>query len=356
MRLISLLHRWAGGLIGLLLALLGLTGAILVWEGRWVGVAGASDPLVEQPARMATIADAAAAEGQLRYLTFASEEIGLHLAINGDGSGAYYRQDGSIPDQWASQWERPELWLFDFHHHLFSGHTGETITGIAGIAGLAFVVTGLILWWRARRSFRPTLLPKKFAPGPIVKHHRDLGVVTAPLLLLSMTTGVLMLFAPVREALIGKEQRPERTFAAAPLASPGEAVLRAKALFPDADLRRISVPAEPGGDVVVRLRQRFEWTPNGRTQVSVAADGTTTVVDSAGMNGAAVATEKLYPLHSAKVGGVAMKLLMTLSGLALFVLGSFAVYAFWWRQAMRRRRPQSKMVRSSGSLAPNQMT
>jgi len=356
MRLISILHRWTGGLIGLLLAILGLSGTILLWEGSWVAVPGASDRLIEQPARIAAIVDQAAAAGMSR-ITFASEEIGLHQVINSDGSGAYVRQDGSVAVQWASQRQRPELWIFDLHHRLFSGPTGETITGIAGIAGILFVLTGFLLWWRGRASFRPTLLPKRWAPGPITRHHRDLGVLAAPLLLLSMTTGVLMLFAPLRAAVLGDEHRPKTILTSTAVASPGEAVLRAKALFPAAELRRIAMPRKPGGDLIVRLRQPFEWTPQGRTQLSFAPDGKLTVENPAGENGAAAATEKLYPIHSAKVGGLAMKLLMTLSGLSLATLGSFAVYAFWFRKAKRWcRRTQPNIERSSGSLAPNQMT
>ena len=341
MRVLSLIHRWAGGLIGLLLALLGLSGAILIWEGSWVALPGASDPLGEQPAVIAGIVDTAAADGKLSRITFASDEIGLHQLINADGSGAYVDQTGTVVDSWASQWERPELWLFDFHHHLFAGHTGETVTGIAGIAGLLFVVTGLILWLRGRAKLRPTLLPRRFAPGPIVRHHRDLGVVAAPLLLLSFATGVMMLFEPVRTVVLGSEERPHVQAPAAPAVSPGEAVLRAKALFPDAALRRISLPREPGEAILVRMKQPFEWTPNGRTQVTFAAGGAVTVEDAAAANRSASLAEKLYPLHSAKVGGLALKLLMTISGLALFMLGSFATWSFWARRSKRKvRRPR----------------
>lgn len=339
MRTISAIHRWAGGLVGLLLAVIGLSGTILVWEGPWIGLAGVSDPVVEQPARIAGIVDRAAADGMSR-ITFASGEIALHQLINVDGSGAYLRQDGRVADSWASQWERPELWLFDLHHHLLSGEIGETVAGVAGIGGMIFVITGLILWWRGRATFRPTLVPKRLAPGPITKHHRDLGVLAAPLLLLSMSTGVLMLFEPIRATIIGKELRPQSQVEGAPVASPGEAVLRAKALFPNAALRRIVLPAKAGGDISVRLRQPFEWTPQGRTQVRFAADGLVTIDDPSAQNRAAAVTEKLYPVHSAKAGGFAMRLLMSLSGLSLTILGSFAVYAFWFRKAKRawRRR------------------
>jgi uncharacterized iron-regulated membrane protein len=345
-KLLSLLHRWTGGLIGLLLAVIGLSGAILVWEGSWVSIPGESDPLVERPQQIAVIAERAAAEGTGARITFASDEVGLHQIVWPDGRGAYARQDGAIVDRWTSEWQRPELWLFDLHHHLFAGHDGETVTGIAGIAGILFVVTGLVLWWRGRASFRPTLLPRRLQPGPITKHHRDLGVLAAPILLLSMITGVLMLFAPLREAAIGREARPKAEAPSAAPAGPAEAVIRAKALFPGATLRRIVLPKEPGGAIVVRLRQPFEWTPQGRTQVSFAANGAMTVEDAALANGPAAAAEKLYPIHSAKAGGFAMKLLMTFSGVSLFILGSLATYAFWLRRWVKRRK-------RSGTNAPH---
>ena len=39
----------------------------------------------------------------------------------------------------------------------------------------------------------------------------------------------------------------------------------AKARFPDAELRRLTIPSKPGQAYSVRMRQPFEWTPNGRT-------------------------------------------------------------------------------------------
>lgn len=350
MKLLSFLHRWAGGLIGLLLALLGLSGAVLVWEGAWLTLPGASDPVIERPEEIAAIVERYAAGGELSRITFAGDETALHQLVNRDGSGAYIRQDGTLVDHWASQWERPELWLFDLHHYLFAGETGEAVTGIAGTAGLLFVVTGIILWWRGRARFRPTLLPRRFAPGPIVKHHRDLGLLAAPLLLVSMATGVMMVFPAAKDAAIGAEDRPRIDFAASAV-EPGEAVLRAKALFPTAMLRRITLRAEPGGAIAVRMRQPFEWTPQGRTQVTFAADGSVSIEDAAAANRSAWISEKLYPVHSAKVGGLAWKLGMTLSGLALFFLGGFATYSFWLRKWVRRRRKGRPQVVAAEALA-----
>jgi uncharacterized iron-regulated membrane protein len=361
MRLISAIHRWTGGFIGLLLALIGLTGTILLWEGEWVSLPGAHDPVVENVAAVGAITERAAAAGGLQRITFAGDETALHLLVYADGSGAYVRQDGIVVDRFASQWERPELWVFDLHHRLFSGRTGETVAGIAGFFGLGFVITGVLLWLRSRSRFEPRLLPKRMTPGAIIKHHRDLGIVAAPLLLLSMTTGVLMDFPKAAEAILSPGPPPMRLMPDAPVAEGpvlASALEQSKRLFPNALLRRISLPAKPGAPVTVRMKQPFEWTPNGRTQLSF--DSRTgrllSVSDPANGSTAASLIEKFYPVHTAKVGGIAMKLVMSLSGLSLAMLGSFAVYAFWFRKAKRWRRSQSKIDRSSGSFAPNQMT
>jgi uncharacterized iron-regulated membrane protein len=36
-----------------------------------------------------------------------------------------------------------------------------------------------------------------------------------------------------------------------------------------------------------------------------------------------------YPIHAAKVGGIAYRLIVTAAGLALTLLGSLAVVSFW---------------------------
>lgn len=343
MKLLSAIHRWVGGFIGLLLVLLGLSGSILIWEGEWVTLPGSGDEVVDNLSSIAAITQAASAGGELSRITFASDEIGLHQLVFADGSGAYVRQNGIIVDQWVSQWERPELWLFDLHHHLLTGEAGEIVTGVGGIAGLLFVVTGAILWWRSRRAFQLRALPTRLAPGAIVSHHRDLGLVTAPLLTVSMLTGLLLLFAPMRMMMLGVEQRPKEIVKGAHHQSVAQVLALAKSRFPQADLRRVTLPARPGDPITVRMRQAFEWTPHGRTQISVARDGTVTIEDAAVANRSASLSEKVYPVHSAKVGGLAWKVAMTASGFALAILGSLATWSFWARRAHKRTRRRRKI-------------
>ena len=345
MKFLSFIHRWTGGFLGLLLAILGLSGTILLWEGEWISLPHAGDPLSENVQAIGQISEREAASGALR-ITFASEEIGLHHVARDGGGGAYVAQDGTAVASWASQWERPEFWLFDLHHHLFAGHNGELVAGWAGVFGLLFTVTGAILWWRSRRSFKWQIWPKRFQPGPIVSHHRDIGIVVAPLLLVSFVTGTGMIFDDVYKVLLaplgqGVEagKPPEIGPATAP--APVAAMLaEAKQRYPDAELRRLTLPSKPGQPWSVRMRQPFEWTPNGRTTLYFDGAGKLIRTDDPAQAGKASSVmETFYPLHSAKVGGLAWKLLMTLSGLGLTLLGALATWSFWVRKAKKRKRP-----------------
>ena len=341
MKLLSILHRWSGGFLGLLLAVLGLTGTILLWEGEWVSLPGADAPVVEQVAQVGRIAEREAATGASR-ITFASEEIGLHHVAKEGGAGAYVAQDGTTIASWQSQWERPELWIFDLHHHLFAGHNGELVTGWAGVFGLVFVITGSILWWRSRRTFRWRLLPAKWKPGPIVAHHRDIGIIVAPLLLVSFLTGAGMIFDDATKGVLSPFGKIEQKMPPEVGPAAGDAPLtlmlsEAKARFPDAALRRLTIPSKPGQPWSVRMRQPSEWTPNGRTTLFFDGAGKLLRVDDPATGSRASSiNEKLYPVHTGKTDSLFWKLLMTLSGIGLTVLGSLTTWSFWIRKAKRR--------------------
>lgn len=350
MRTLSLLHRWIGAIGGLLLAMLGLTGTLLVWRDDLTFVAHAGDPVRPDLATLARIATTLA-EGSrpVDRITFAGDGLGVHQVIFADGGGAYLSQAGETVARWSSSWQRPELWMFDLHHRLLIGDVGEAVTGVAGLIGLLFVVTGIILWWRTRGRFQFRLWPTTMKPGAIVHHHRDMGVVTAPLLIVSLVTGALMVF-PVLGGPLLAESRPRPPSVASVQERNARAdltplLVRAASMFPGAELRRLQWPRKAGAPLVLRLRQSFEWTPNGRT--FVYADPSTLAIvgraHPATRDAAASIREKLYPVHAAKTGGILWKLAMSVSGLALALLGSLAVYGFGrtqWNigQAKRKKR------------------
>ncbi len=354
MQILDFVHRWAGGLVGLALAVLGLSGALLVHKDAWLRavVPHAADARVDSiPATAAALDRLFAADSSPRAVVLASDTLGIHIVrFKGDG-GAYADQNGAIVTQWEQPGDRIETWLFDLHHHLLAGDTGETIAGILGLAGLAFVITGSILWWRTRRTFRLRALPARLSVPAVRRHHRDLGIVAAPLLVMVMLTGAMLIFKPVAALVLSPfSSRAEMEAAAAPPKQKGGAMAKrtdwqamlitARQHFPDAEPRVVILPRKPGDLLSLRVRQPAEWLPNGRTTLWFdAADGRLVAINDALMQPRGSQLFNLtYPLHAAKVGGLAYRLVMTAVGLALFLLGSLAVASFWTTRVSFRRR------------------
>lgn len=370
MKVLRLLHRWTGGLIGLLLALLGFTGALLVHEDAFLRatVPHAADAQRQDAATVGAMATRVfAAQDRPRSIVLATERMGLHkLSYKQVEKAAYADQDGTIVQAWTSNWARPEAWIFDFHHHLFNGDTGEVVGGIAGLAGLGFVVTGLILWWPTRRMFHVRLWPRMMKRAAIVHHHRDLGVLVAPLLILSLTTGAAMNLKWLSQALRApfSSAAVMETASAAPRIKGGKlakdldwtgVIGQAQARFPGAEVRTIGLPQKAGGLIAIRLRQQAEWLPNGRTMAwfDPATGRMVASRDAQAMPLGSRIANLDFPLHAAKVGGLAYRLVMTVSGLALTLLGTLAVVTFWGNPSgLPKRRKKKAKVENAKILPP----
>ena len=205
MKLLDLLHRWTGGLIGLVLLVLGLSGTVLIHRDAWVMLPHTDDAQMQATPAIIAATEQMMADPVARpsAISFATDSFGLNRLSFGKEAGAYADQAGNIVTRWDDAWERPELFLFDLHHHLLAGETGEIVAASAGLCGLFFVISGAILWWRTRRTFEFRLIPRRLSRPAILRHHRDLGIVFAPLLALVMFTGTTMVFRPVTALVLG---------------------------------------------------------------------------------------------------------------------------------------------------------
>ncbi|WEK40680.1 MAG: PepSY-associated TM helix domain-containing protein [Candidatus Brevundimonas colombiensis] len=359
MRLLDGLHRWSGGLIGLLLVVIGFSGLTLVHKDAWLRATlpHAADARSTDAGRTVSAMTAIFSDPRATSVILASPSLSVHRVTYGDvGHGAYVDQTGRVVTRWDSKWARPEVWLFDLHHYLLAGDVGKTVAGFAGLTGIGFVVTGVILWWRTRRSFEWRLWPRAWTRFGILRHHRDLGVLAAPLLIVTFATGAMMTLKPIEAAVLSLfSSRADLAAAVAIPARKGGAYVPGGAdwarilqtagrRFPDAQVRVITVPSKPGALIAVRLRQSGEPTPNGRTFLWFdPADGALVGVRDARAlpTGARIAAYE-YPIHSGKIGGWFWIGAITLSGLALITLGGFGVYTFWFnrrspRKPVRRR-------------------
>ncbi len=352
MRWIDWLHRWTGAFIGVLLAGLGLSGTLLLYEDAWLRATvphAAERPIGDLTAAIdATERLMADPASRPSSIVFPTDSFGLFRLSFPGGEGAYADQSGEIVLRWSSKWERAELWLFDFHHYLLMGEVGATTGGVLAMIGLGFVITGFILWWRMRGAYELRLLPRRMSRLYIARHHRDLGAVTSPLLIITLLTGAMLTLRPVADYLLAPLSAPGTI--AESLAPPNveggplaenfdwHATLHSvHGAYPQAELRTISVPAREGQLIRIRVRQPDEWLPNGRTVFWVdPADGRIVEMrDAHSLPLAARAFNLVYPLHASTVGGVIYKIAMTFAGLVLTLLGTLAVYGFWSYRARR---------------------
>lgn len=347
--LLRRLHLWLGLGIGLVFALVALSGTVLVFQRELLLAAHpelAAQPLPDPTQRGDALARIVAewSPRGLRGLELPSPALPVWIVYAEDGWHYLAPADGRLlltrtPDRdWL-------LWLRDLHTHLLAGHAGEQALGIAGLIALCLLGSGLYLWWPRRAAFGRSLrLHANPPPLRWLSWHRSPGALLLPLLLLVTATGTAMVYyGPTRaalRALFGDAPEPSPPPVLAPRPDPTDwnAVLTAaERALPDATLRRLAPPAPEDAHIVFRARLPAEWHPNGRSLIWVDPYTASVVQrhDATSQGAGARLSETIYPLHGGFVGGPGWKLAVAASGLLpplLFVTG----FLFW--RARRRRR------------------
>lgn len=340
MALIRTLHAWAGAILALILVVLGLTGSLLVLREDWVKltVPEARAAVIPTPAVLGAAAEAVEAQGKPRSMMFAGPHIGVHRLTYPQDGMAYAAADGRILARWTDT-ERVEQWVFQLHHRLLAGESGEMVVGIAGLAGAVLCLTGVIIWFPAWRSFAGRVWPKTLARRDLVASHRDLGILMAIPVLVLCLTGGMMIFSETSKALLTAAAPGGIEAPKPPKAGPGDvdwpvALAGGQAAFPQATLRLASWPAKPGAPAVLRLKQPAEWHPNGRTLVYIdpATSRVIGTVDAQAFGPGARVQNAVYPIHAASMGGRLYDLVVFLGGLALAALGGLGLWSFLIQQ------------------------
>lgn len=340
MALIRTLHAWAGAVLALILVLLGLTGSLLVLREDWVKLTVPEARMAVTPsaAVLGAAAEAVEAQGAPRSMTFAGGHIGIHRLAYPEGGMAYAAADGRILARWTDT-ERVEQWVFQLHHRLLAGESGEMVVGIAGLAGAVLCLTGVVVWFPAWRSFAGRVWPKTPARRDLVASHRDLGILMAVPVLVLCLTGGMMIFSETSKALLTAVAPGGIEAPRPPQAGSGDidwprALAGAQAAFPQATLRLASWPAKPGAPAVLRMKQPAEWHPNGRTLVYIdpATSRVIGAVDAQAFGPGARLQNAVYPIHAASMGGRLYDLVVFLGGVALAALGGLGLWSFLIQQ------------------------
>lgn len=341
---LSWLHLWAGLSVGLLFALIALSGTVLVFHTellRW------QHP---QLTRHAPVADGRVLAGLierwqpqgLRSLDLPREALPVWQGYFEDGHRAYFAPEDGTLLLARSEHDDALMWLHEWHTELLGGPVGKEALGVAGWIALGLLLIGLYLWWPKRGRMLTQL---KMYAGPPVRRwlswHRSSGVLLLPLLLLATLTGVGMVYSKgFQAALIAtlggdKPAQPRRPRGDGSIDWP-QALAGAQAALPGARLSRLSVPRPDEGVVSFRAQARDEWHPTGRSQVFVDAATSRVLLtyDATANRLGARSSDAIFPLHVGVVGGGVMQWLTALTGLLpafLLVTG----FLFWRRRRGR---------------------
>jgi uncharacterized iron-regulated membrane protein len=388
-RTLFTIHMWVGLILGILLAALGLSGSLLVYDDRIADLIApaprattAGDPLplsmIQDIAGRA--AEAGGAHGQMQIVL--PDEPGRAISVrmgglspmgnmpgmgNGNGQhregGRRRRRDGG--DAQAGGGEGPrgnQLQIFidpvsgevlgtrkallppiltfahQLHGNFMIGRDGRSwIVGPLGVAMLVLGVTGLVLWWPRRGQWKYAFFVRRTATG--LRFHRELHAATGIwifVVFMAVSFSGVVIAWPQAFGMPqqgGRGAGPVVEEQDGKIIGATEAAIAALKALPGAQLRSITIPARPGQAINVQLLS------HGAINATVTLNPYTgAVMQVRDPSTSWVAWQR--PVHQGNLNPV-WKFLVFLSGLvpALFVTTGLIM----WAKKRKRRVPMTML-------------
>ena len=367
------LHRWAALLAGVVLALLGLSGSLMVWQAEidralnpaWFEARAACDAAAPEQPVAAVLAVLTRAAPQARpALVVAPAEAGAPYQVwETRDARTGWRREHFIDARCARYLGRrdrgaPRLdaahavpLLYELHTRLILGEGGHTGVGIAGLVLLGLAISGVVAAWPRQNTgtaWRRVFGVKRGAAPARWWYdvHRAVGMWLLPLFLLMASTGSALVFSKEARALVGavltvaELPRLARDKSAATAAIPvDELVAAAGRRFPQARWSRLTLSAAGAGTFEVRLLQPAEpRIDTGNTRVRLDARGQIVAVhDPLSAPAGNRVLDWIFPLHSGEALGLAARLAWTLFGLMPALLFGSGAWLWWRRQRSMSR-------------------
>lgn len=360
-------HLWLGLSLGMILVLLGITGAALVFYieiddliHREVRVEAAAPA----PSWTSPVWDRALATGRGRWPnadgTWSFEVTGKggsiparyyppsnHQHHHAEREMVWFSGDGREIVR-AEPWGGYLMsWLYELHANLLAGETGRQIAGWSGFAAAILLVSGVISWW-PRGSWHKALAFKSHAVS--IRRLRDLhklsGLYSLLLLIVVVVTGAFLALPEVKSQILATAIKAPNPIPA-PLSvatngrqiSVNHALAAASRALPEAQLAFIDVPGQ--GREPFRMRVQVPGDPHRRFPSSFVfvdqhSGRVLAVHDIRRGNASTIAASWIRTLHDGTVGGVAVRILFAVLGVVpafLFITGLLR----WSRRLSARR-------------------
>lgn len=344
-RLLRQVHAWGGAIIALLMMLISLTGTFLVWkqEYLWLTLPQARVDFTPTPSSLALIGEAIDRQfgvDDVYSIQFATRELPLTFVLLADDHFAYIDVDGNVVDEWTGN-GRFEEWVFDLHHRLLLSDTGLDIVGFGAMIMVVLALVGIISYWPFRKGFRLGIVLRNLSRLQLLKTHRNLGVLVALPFLLSLITGIILVYPGQTEDMFLYELRGTEEYSDAMVqnldsiagGNSGDwlpAMERAEAVFPGSVIRSAQVPGSYGYYRILGLQQQDEWNRQGMSRVYIdSEEGYMDIrMDALGYPFVERSFNAVYPLHTGKMNSLWYKLWLTFVGLGVLVLSGFGLCSF----------------------------
>jgi len=354
---LRILHRWLSLSVATFWVMQALTGVFLVfhWEIGDVLIPGPARALdvnrfdealrqlvAEKPGR--TISSIWATAGRAgRYNVSVDEPSGDSISVRMDGQGAILNERPD--DAWSNGGWVEKIVLF--HQTLLAGDVGHLVVGVSGILLLTNLVLALKLAWPASGQWRRALLPPpaRATAAKIYGWHRALGLAIAPVALVTVACGTLLVFEDPVGEMIGAEAPaptpdPAEGVDGTAAVTPGAAIATALARYRDSELAGVKFPAAESPWYRVRvLRPGETRRVFGTTTILVGARTGRVLGDFDALTAppARKFMDKLYPIHTGEIGGIAGRILIIVIGTWLLTMITLGVSLWATRRAAKRR-------------------
>jgi uncharacterized iron-regulated membrane protein len=352
-RMLFQIHLWAGILLSVYMAVIGLTGSILVFEDELTsltlptGSGKASAKAADSVQDIVHAAEQSSPGERCFFLSFPEEHAPFYRAWMRDAAGGQHvlliDSAGIIIQRGSRSWIE---WVHDLHVYLLLGPRGLTVNGIGASALLLLSATGIALWWPGLARWWRGLVVRTSANWRRVNFdlHSAVGFWTLLIALWWAVSGIYFAWPTQFARALGSVVRIEGM--RAPVVAE-EAVRKDRALSLQAmvDLARrstrggtvsgIALPIAATGNVIVYVdRGRPGDFSHRDIHYFGASSGKLLATWHYGENRTAGdwILWAMHPLHFGTVWGMAAKVMWSLLGLSLPVLSVTGLLMYWNRR------------------------
>jgi uncharacterized iron-regulated membrane protein len=365
------LHLWIGLTAGLVLAMIGLTGSLLVFSDPMLKMElGRSHfavvgPPVSSPAIDQWIANVRRSYSDIDAIdyingpafSFPGEMTARMVAHTASGQNVRINVD-----PYSGRPLGRYVWEDTYTSYIYGLHGALTTStswrafgrGVVAWIGLAMIVsmaTGLYLWWPRNRNWRMAFTFKRGAHGRrrLIDLHNILAVyLYVPLFILAFTGVYFVRSAWIDPAisLVSVPRTPDpvalaqssRPGSCPAKTTPGQAVAVAQARFPSTKLGLLIIPRQSGEPYVVELVSPASLGLGGATQVFVEREcpNILTVIDGKTSVAAETFQSATRGLHHDLMLGGFGQVIVFVAGLILPV--SFVTGLLLWLDKRKNRR------------------